>query len=150
MVLTVPSVPFVYWDLKFGHEVCIHFFAFLISASTSAWNPFFSNEALLDLVLSKVELQRVKINAGGAKDDEQTLIFEINNGLNGPIQCGAAIAELSNGKTVSKVFVPKFAIPGQATRNASLSVFKGTMQSNAQSFFCYKKKSSDVCLSPLK
>ena len=111
---------------------------------------FFSNEALLDLVLSKVELQRVKINAGGAKDDEQTLIFEINNGLNGPIQCGAAIAELSNGKTVSKVFVPKIAIPGQATRNASLSVFKGTMQSNAQSFFCYKKKSSDVCLSPLK
>ena len=150
MVLTVPSVSSIHWDLKFGHEVCIHFFAFLISASTSAWNPFFSNEVLLDLVLSKVELQRVKINAGGAKDDEQTLIFEINNGLNGPIQCGAAIAELSNGKTVSKVFVPKIAIPGQATRNASLSVFKGTMQSYVQSCFCYKKKSSDVCLSPLK
>jgi hypothetical protein len=125
------------------------FFAFLISANASAWNPF-SNEALLDVALSKVELQKVKTNAGWAKDDEQTLIFEVSNGLSGPIQCGVANAELTNGKTVSKVFVPKFAIPGQATRNDSLSVFKGTMQSNAQSCFCYKKKSSDVCLSPLK
>ena len=111
------------------------FFALLISANASAWNPF-SNEALLDVALSKVELQKVKTNAGWAKDDEQTLIFEVSNGLSGPIQCGVANAELTNGKTVSKVFVPKFAIPGQATRNASMSVFKGTMQSYAQSCFC--------------
>jgi hypothetical protein len=52
------------------------FFAFLISANASAWNPF-SNEALLDVALSKVELQKVKTNAGWAKDDEQTLIFEV-------------------------------------------------------------------------
>ena len=111
---------------------------------------FFSNEALLDLVLSKVELQRVKINAGGAKDDEQTLIFEVSNGLNGPIQCGVANAELTNGKTVSKVFVPKFAIPSLATRNASMSVVKGTMKSYALTCSCYKKKGSDVCVNPLK
>jgi hypothetical protein len=125
------------------------FFAFLISANASAWNPF-SNEALLDVALSKVELQKVKTNAGWAKDDEQTLIFEVSNGLSGPIQCGVANAELTNGKTVSKVFVPKFAISSLATRNASMSVVKGTMKSYALTCSCYKKKGSDVCVNPLK
>ena len=125
------------------------FFALLISANASAWNPF-SNEALLDVALSKVELQKVKTNAGWAKDDEQTLIFEVSNGLSGPIQCGVANAELTNGKTVSKVFVPKFAIPSLATRNASMSVVKGTMKSYALTCSCYKKKGSDVCVNPLK
>ena len=50
------------------------FVALLISTNTSAWNPF-SNEEILDIALSKVELQKVKVNAGWAKDDDQTLIF---------------------------------------------------------------------------
>jgi hypothetical protein len=124
-------------------------FAFLISTSACAWNPF-SNEELLDLPLSKVELQKVKVNAGWAKGDDQTLIFEVSNLLNGPIQCGAANVELTNGKSLSKVFVPKFAIPSQATRNASMSVVKGTMKSYALTCSCYKKKGSEVCVNPLK
>ena len=124
-------------------------FSFFISTSACAWNPF-SNEELLDLPLSKVELQKVKVNAGWAKGDDQTLIFEVSNLLNGPIQCGAANVELTNGKSLSKVFVPKFAIPSQATRNASMSVVKGTMKSYALTCSCYKKKGSEVCVNPLK
>ena len=100
--------------------------------------------------MSKVELQKVKVNAGWAKGDDQTLIFEVSNLLNGPIQCGAANVELTNGKSLSKVFVPKFAIPSQATRNASMSVVKGTMKSYALTCSCYKKKGSEVCVNPLK
>ena len=56
------------------------FFALFISTSASAWNPF-SNEELIDVALSKVELQKVKFNAGWAKGEDQTLIFEVSNGL---------------------------------------------------------------------
>ena len=124
------------------------FFAFLIATSASAWNPF-SAEEFTDVPLSKPELQKVKVNAGWAKDDDQTLIFEVSNGLKGPIQCGAAIVELNTGKSVGKVFVPKFAIPGQATRNASMPVVKGTMKSYALTCSCFKKKGEDACVNPL-
>jgi hypothetical protein len=90
------------------------FFAFLISTSASAWNPF-SNDEYMDVALSKIELQKVKANAGWAKGEDQTLIFEVSNGLQGPIQCGAANVELKDGKSLGKVFVPKFAIPSQAS-----------------------------------
>ena len=125
------------------------FFAFLISTSASAWNPF-SNEELIDVALSKAELQKVKINAGWAKGDDQTLIFEVSNGLQEPIQCGAANVELTSGKSLGKVFVPKFAISSQATRNASMSVVKGTMKAYALTCSCFKKKGSEVCVNPLK
>ena len=125
------------------------FFAFLICTNASAWNPF-SNEALIDVALSKVELQKVKFNAGWAKGEDQTLIFEVSNLLQGPVQCGAANVELIDGKSLGKVFVPKFAIPSQATRNASMSVVKGTMKSYVLTCSCFKKKGSDVCVNPLK
>ena len=125
------------------------FFAFLISTSASAWNPFL-NEEFIDVALSKAELQKVKINAGWAKGEDQTLIFEVSNGLQGPIQCGAANVELTDGKSLGKVFVPKFAIPSQATRNASMSVVKGTMKAYALTCSCFKKKGSEVCVNPLK
>jgi hypothetical protein len=56
---------------------------------TFTWNPF-SNSELTEVPLSKVELQKINVNAGWAKGDDQTLIFELSNGLKGPIQCGAA------------------------------------------------------------
>jgi hypothetical protein len=125
------------------------FFAVLITTSASAWNPF-SNEALLDVPLSQVELQKLKFNAGWAKGDDQTLIFEVSNGLQGPIQCGAANVELKDGKSLAKVFVPKFAIPSQATRNASMPVVKGSMKAYALTCSCFKKKGSEACVNPLK
>ena len=125
------------------------FLFFLIATSAIAWNPFVKDEHS-EVPLSKSELQNVKVNAGWAKGDDQTLIFEVNNGLKGPIQCAAANAELTDGKSLAKVFVPKFAIPSQATRNASMSVVKGTMKSYALTCSCYKKKGSEVCVNPLK
>lgn len=124
------------------------FFAFLIATSASAWNPF-SSEEFTDVPLSKPELQKVKFNAGWAKDDDQTLIFEVSNGLRGPIQCSAANVELITGKSVGKVFVPKFAIPGQATRNASMQVVKGTMKAYALTCSCFKKKGEEACINPI-
>ena len=124
-------------------------FALFISTNASAWNPF-TNEEFIDVALSKAELQKVKINAGWAKGEDQTLIFEVSNGLNGPIQCGAANVELKDGQSLSKVFVPKFAISSQATRNASMPVVKGTMKSYALTCSCFKKKGSDLCVNPLK
>ena len=125
------------------------FFALFISTNASAWNPF-TNEEFIDVALSKAELQKVKINAGWAKGEDQTLIFEVTNGLQGPIQCGAANVELKDGQSLSKVFVPKFAISSQATRNASMPVVKGTMKSYALTCSCFKKKGTDVCVNPLK
>jgi len=72
----------------------------------------------------------------------------LSNGLKGPIQCGVANAELNNGQTLSKVFVPKFAIPGNATRNASMPVVKGTMKSYALSCSCFKLKGEGECIKP--
>ena len=124
-------------------------FALFISTNASAWNPF-TNEEFIDVALSKAELQKVKINAGWAKGEYQTLIFEVSNGLNGPIQCGAANVELKDGQSLSKVFVPKFAISSQATRNASMPVVKGTMKAYALTCSCFKKKGTEVCVNPLK
>jgi hypothetical protein len=125
------------------------FFALFISTNASAWNPF-TNEEFIDVALSKAELQKVKINAGWAKGEDQTLIFEVSNGLNGPIQCGAANVELKDGQSLGKVFVPKFAISSQATRNASMPVVKGTMKAYALTCSCFKKKGADACVNPLK
>jgi hypothetical protein len=125
------------------------FFALFISTNASAWNPF-TNEEFIDVALSKAELQKVKINVGWAKGEDQTLIFEVSNGLNGPIQCGAANVELKDGQSLGKVFVPKFAISSQATRNASMPVVKGTMKAYALTCSCFKKKGTEVCVNPLK
>ena len=114
-----------------------------------AWNPF-GGDDVIEVALSKSELQKIKVNAGWAKGDDQTLIFELSNGLKGPIQCGAANADLNDGKSVGKQFVPKFAIPGNAMRNASMNVVKGTMKAYALTCSCFKRKGSDECINPLK
>jgi hypothetical protein len=124
-------------------------FVLLLSNPVMAWNPF-AKEDMLEVPLTKVELQKVQINAGWAKGDDQNLIFELSNGLKGPIQCGAANAELIDGRKVGKVFMPKFAIPGNAQRNASMPVVKGTLKSYALTCSCFKKKGSDECINPLK
>ncbi len=114
-----------------------------------AWNPFGSDD-VTEVALSKSELQKIKVNAGWAKGDDQTLIFELVNGLKGPIQCGAANVDLNDGKSVGKQFVPKFAIPGNSTRNASMNVVMGTMKAYALTCSCFKRKGSDECINPLK
>lgn len=111
---------------------------------------FWGNDDLLEVALTKSELQKIKVNAGWAKGDDQTLIFELANGLKGPIQCSAANVELIDGKSVGKQFMPKFAIPGNTLRTASMHVVKGTMKAYALTCSCFKRKGSDECINPLK
>ena len=77
------GVPFIFW--------------MTFSLPVLAWNPLSSRD-LVDVPLSKLELQKIKVNAGWAKDDTQILIFELSNGLKGPIQCGAATASSITAK----------------------------------------------------
>jgi len=51
------------------------FFALFISTNASAWNPF-TNEEFIDVALSKAELQKVKINAGWAKEKIRPLFLK--------------------------------------------------------------------------
>ena len=124
-------------------------FVLLISVQALAWNPF-ATEEVLEVPLTKTELQKIKVNAGWAKGEDQPLIFEVTNGLKGPIQCSAANVELNDGKTVGKVFVPKFTIPGNAMRNASMLVLRGTMRTYSLACSCFKKQGQGDCVSPVK
>ena len=124
-------------------------FVLLISIQALAWNPF-ATEEVLEVPLSKTELQKIKVNAGWAKGEDQPLIFEVTNGLKGPIQCSAANVELNDGNTVGKVFVPKFTIPGNAMRNASMLVLRGSMRTYSLTCSCFKKQGQGECVSPVK
>lgn len=125
------------------------FLALCLPVGVWAWNPF-GGDDLVEVSLSKAELQKVTVKAGWAKGDDLNLIFEVSNGLKESIQCGSANAELLDGRLASKQFVPKFAIPANATRNASMNVVKGTLKAYALSCSCFKKKGSDICVNPLK
>ena len=120
-----------------------------LSFNVQAWSPF-ASETVSEVALSKSELQKVKVNAGWAKGEDQPLIFEVTNGLKGPIQCSAANVELNDGKTVGKVFVPKFTIPGNATRNASMLVLRGSMRTYSLTCSCFKNQGQGECVSPVK
>mgnify|MGYP000570707865 CR=1 FL=1 len=124
--------------------------ALLLHSWALSWNPFASAEEFAEVTFTPAELAQIQVQAGWAKGDDQTLIFELVNGLKGPIQCGAANVDLNDGKSVGKQFVPKFAIPGNATRNASMNVVKGSLKAYALSCSCFKKKGSDICVNPLK
>jgi len=124
-------------------------FVLLISVQALAWNPF-ATEEVLEVPLTKIELQKIKVNAGWAKGEDQPLIFEVTNGLKGPIQCSAANVELNDGKMVGKVFVPKFTIPGNATRNASMLVLRGSMRTYSLTCSCFKNQGQGECVSPVK
>jgi len=120
-----------------------------LSLNVQAWSPF-ASETVSEVALSKSELQKIKVNAGWAKGEDQPLIFEVTNGLKGPIQCSAANVELNDGKTVGKVFVPKFTIPGNATRNASMLVLRGSMRTYSLTCSCFKNQGQGECVSPVK
>jgi len=137
---------FIPFQLKLGVLFVI---GLALSLNVQAWSPF-ASETVSEVALSKSELQKIKVNAGWAKGEDQPLIFEVTNGLKGPIQCSAANVELNDGKTVGKVFVPKFTIPGNATRNASMLVLRGSMRTYSLSCSCFKTKGQGECVSPVK
>ena len=117
-----------------------------------AWNPFASSAPESEEVnLSAQELSQMQVNAGWAKGDDHTMLFEVRNGLDGPIQCANAQVSLKDGKTMAKTFMPKLFVPPGTTRNASLPhVEKGTMKSYAMSCTCFKRGGKGSCINPLR
>ena len=137
---------FIPFQLELGFLFVI---GLALSLNVQAWSPF-ASETVSEVALSKSELQKIKVNAGWAKGEDQPLIFEVTNGLKGPIQCSAANVELNDGKTVGKVFVPKFTILGNATRNASMLVLRGSMRTYSLTCSCFKNQGQGECVSPVK
>lgn len=123
------------------------FFALAFSAVANAWNPF-ASKVIVEVALTPLEFQKIKVAAGWAKGEDRPLILEVTNGLSGPIHCGAASVELNDGKKVIKTFIPKFSIPANASRSASMSVVKGSMKSYSLNCYCYKKADQNICISP--
>jgi hypothetical protein len=115
-----------------------------------AWSPF-ASEDHEEVKLSAAELGKVSIQAGWAKDNDHVLLFEVSNGLKGPIQCAGAQVDLKDGKSVGKSFMPKLFVPPTSSRNASLpGVHKGTMKAYAVECTCFKKQGRGECVNPLR
>ena len=51
-------------------------------------------------------------------------------------------------KGEDRPFIPKFSIPANASRSASMSVIKGSMKSYSLNCYCYKKADQNICVSP--
>jgi len=116
-----------------------------------AWNPFASTDEFQEVTFSAAELTQIQVQAGWAKGEDHTLLFEVHNGLKGPIQCASAQVDLQDGKHISKGFTPKLFVPAQSTRNASIpQVHKGSMKSYAMSCSCFKKQGKGECVNPLR
>ncbi len=127
--------------------IALTFFVFAFSTLANAWSPF-AGKDIAEVALTPLELQKIKVAAGWAKGEDRPLILEVTNGLSGPIHCGAASVELNDGKKVNKTFIPKFSIPANASRSASMSVIKGSMKSYSLNCYCYKKADQNLCVSP--
>jgi len=143
------------WYVRAVRKTCLKisgvFTALLLPALALAWNPFASADEFQEVSFSAAELAQIQVQAGWAKGEDHTLLFEVHNGLKGPIQCASAQVDLQDGKNVSKGFTPKLFVPAQSTRNASIpQVLKGTMKSYAMSCSCFKKQGKGDCLNPLR
>ena len=122
----------------------------LFSLLAQAWNPFGSHNDNEDVPLSGGEMKKVQQKAGWSNDNEKTLLFEIRNDLQGPIQCAGAQVELNDGGHVSKAFSPKLFVPAGNSRIASIpGVQKGTMKSYSVPCSCFKKQGRGECINPL-
>ena len=133
-----------FWGVALGFALAV--------LPAQAWSPFASNkEGPLEVTLSAAERAKLAVNAGWAKGDTHTLLFEIRNGLDGPVQCNSAQVELMDGKKVGKVFLPKVFVPAAAARNASIpGIEKGQMRQYAVDCTCFKVEGRGRCVNPLR
>ena len=123
----------------------------LLTGPAWAWNPFSESNGLQEVVLTSGGMARLQVHAGWAKGDDQTLLFEVNNALKGPIQCSGVQVDLKDGKSLSKSLMPKLFVPPNNTRHASLPhVQKGTMKAYAIQCSCFKNAGRGECINPLR
>ena len=123
----------------------------LAPVSALAWNPFADAPSQEEVRLSPSDLSKVRVQAGWAKGDDHTLLFEVSNGLKGPIQCAGVQVDLQDGKSLGKSLMPKLFVPPASTRNASLpGVQKGTMKAYGIQCTCFKVAGKGECINPLR
>ena len=125
--------------------------AYLFVTASWAWSPFSDQPDLQETRLSAQDLTRIQINAGWAKGDDRTLLFEVQNSLKGPSQCSGVQVDLKDGKSLSKNLMPKLFVPPSNARQASLpGVQKGTMKAYAVNCTCFKSSPNGDCVNPLR
>ena len=73
------------------------------------------------VVLTAAEYNQLKINAGWAHGDAQTMFFEVKNPLSGAVFCPAVQFVDKNDKASTKELRPKLYLPTDSQRKASVS-----------------------------
>lgn len=116
-----------------------------------AWNPFAKTKSFQEVELLAAEWQKVELRAGWAADSDNNLLIEIGNRLPGPLACHGALVTLQSGDTIRRAFTPYLYIPPAATKQAGVNgVKKGLMKGYALTCSCWKKKVSQLALTPEK
>ena len=89
-------------------------------AQAMAW--FFEPSTPVESVLlTPAEYKQLKINAGWALGDAQTMVFEVRNPLPGAVFCPVVQLVDKNDKTSTKELRPKLYLPTEGLRKASVS-----------------------------
>ena len=93
----------------------------LVSAGqASALGSFFESGPPLESVyLNSSEYNQLKINAGWAQEDPQTMMFEVKNPLSGAVFCPAVQLTDKKDKTSTRELRPKLYLPTGSMRRAS-------------------------------
>jgi len=73
------------------------------------------------VMLTAAEYKQLKIQAGWAQGDANTMMFEVKNPLPGAVFCPAVQFVDKADKTSTKALRPKLYLPTEATRKASVS-----------------------------
>lgn len=82
---------------------------------------FESGPPVQSVFLNSVEYNQLKINAGWANDDPQTMMFEVKNPLPGAVFCPAVQFTEKSGKSLTKELRPKLYLPTGSMRRANVS-----------------------------
>lgn len=96
--------------------------AFGLTCHAWAMGWFFEPTTPVESVmLTAAEYKQLKINAGWALGDPQTMVFEVRNPLPGAVFCPVVQFVDKNDKTSTKELRPKLYLPTDSLRKASVS-----------------------------
>ena len=111
-----------------------------------------SNEPkLVQTELTPAEMKQLNIRSGWANDDPQLMLFEIGNGLSGPIFCVAASFDMKDGKQKVQAFDPKLYIPPKTVRRTSVrGVEKKEVKQFGFTCLCMKASPQGPCENAFK
>ena len=110
-------MPLSLWFRRFGSACAM---GLAVQAHALGW--FFEpTTTVQSVVLTSAEYNQLKINAGWAHGDAQTMFFEVKNPLSGAVFCPAVQFVDKNDKASTKELRPKLYLPTDSQRKASVS-----------------------------